>query len=238
MTGERSTSASGDDFAALQNKLGYQFESSALLRAALTHKSHSRQNNERLEFIGDAVLGYLVGVMLYRHDESLAEDALSLMRAKLVRGTTLAEVAREVDLAPQLRLGSGEMKSGGRQRDSILADAFEAVIGAVHEDGGIQACAAVVEHLFATRVAALDPFDLKDAKTRLQELLQGLHLKLPEYTVQDTSGADHQRRYTVLCTVAELDLQIAATDSSRRRAEQAAAARMLLDPGLLDWAHK
>jgi len=232
VTGAPSTNSSGEDFAALQDKLGYHFESSGLLLAALTHKSHSRQNNERLEFIGDAVLGYVVGVMLFRRDETLAEDALSLMRAKLVRGTTLAEIAREIDIASHLRLGSGELKSGGRGRDSILADALEAVVGAVHEDGGIQACRAVVERLFAVRVTALDPLDLKDAKTRLQELLQGLHLQLPQYTVQDITGADHQRRYTVACAVAELELTCSATASSRRAAEQAAAAEMLVHPTL------
>jgi ribonuclease III len=221
------SSSKGSDLAALQRKLGYEFQDPALLQAALTHKSHSRPNNERLEFIGDAVLGYLVGIMLYRHDHSLGEDMLSLMRAKLVRGSTLAEVARDIDLAPHLLLGSGERKSGGRQRSSILADAFEAVIGAVHEDGGIAACSTLVESLFKTRVNQLDPEDLKDAKTRLQELLQGLQLKLPEYAVAQVTGADHQRRYSVSCTIAELDVTVTATASSRRGAEQAAAAEAL-----------
>ena len=123
----------------LQQRLGYQFQNPKLLQQALTHKSYAKENNERLEFVGDAVLGYLVGSLLYRMYSNVQEDSLSLMRAELVRGRTLAVLAKELDLAPLLHLGSGELKSGGRQRDSILANAVEAVIGAVHEDGGIQA---------------------------------------------------------------------------------------------------
>lgn len=219
--------AIGADLSVLQRHIGYKFTSVDLLRTALTHKSFSKQNNERLEFIGDAVLGYVVGLMLYRRDSALAEDALSLMRANLVRGTMLAELAREIDLAPYLRLGSGERKSGGRQRESILADAFEALLGAIHEDGGIEACRAVVERLFGERVAGLSPENLKDAKTQLQEILQGVQMSLPDYVVEEIAGADHQRKYTVACSVAQLDLACTATASSRRGAEQAAAASML-----------
>jgi len=238
VTGEPSTDFRADDFSALEQSIGYRFLNPALLRSALTHKSFSKQNNERLEFVGDAVLGYLVADMLFDRDASLAEDALSLMRARLVRGSTLAEVAREIDLAPHLRLGSGERKSGGRGRASILADAMEAVIGAIHEDGGIEACRAVVDRLFAARVKVLDPEDLKDAKTRLQELLQGMQLELPGYTVEEVGGADHRRQYTVACTVAELDLVCIATASSRRGAEQAAASKMLECPELLAMAKR
>lgn len=220
--------ATGADLAVLQRRIGYQFQSPELLECALTHKSFSRLNNERLEFIGDAVLGYLVGLMLFRSDDTLAEDALSLMRANLVRGTTLAELARDIGLAPHLRLGTGERKSGGRQRDSILADAFEALIGAIHEDGGIQACTDVVEALFRPRLIGLDPENLKDAKTKLQELLQGAQMGLPEYQIVDVSGEDHQRSYTVDCQVTELALTSTASESSRRGAEQSAAAQMLL----------
>lgn len=221
------TKIDSNALAKLQATLGYRFAQPELLLTALTHKSFSKQNNERLEFIGDAVLGYLIGIMLYRLDADLAEDALSLMRAKLVRGSTLAEVAREVNLADCLRLGSGERKSGGRQRDSILADCLEAVVGAVHEDGGIVACQTLVEQLFAARVAQLDPNDLKDAKTRLQEVLQGQRLALPDYAVEAVSGADHQRQYTVVCHVPGLKLRCQATASSRRGAEQAAAEQAL-----------
>ena len=211
----------------LQRRIGYEFHQSVLLTQALTHKSFSKQNNERLEFIGDAVLGYLVGHLLYLTNPDYAEDSLSLMRASLVRGTALAEIARDIDLAPNIRLGSGERKTGGRHRDSILADAFEALVGAIHEDGGIEACRAVVAALFSSRIAELDPENLKDAKTNLQELLQSMQLKVPEYTVVDVSGADHQRLYTVACEVESMTLNISATATSRRSAEQAAAALML-----------
>ena len=138
-------SSKQSDLGRLQQRLGYQFHNPQLLLQALTHKSYAKENNERLEFVGDALLGYLVGSMLYRKYPQVQEDALSLMRAELVRGQTLAILARELDLAPLLRLGSGELKSGGRQRDSILANAVEAVIGATHEDGGIQPCAGLVD---------------------------------------------------------------------------------------------
>jgi len=206
-----------------QARLGYVFKKQDLLLTALTHKSFSKQNNERLEFIGDAVLGYLVGIMLFRSNSALAEDALSLMRAKLVRGSTLAGLARELDLAPLVLLGSGEKKSGGRQRDSILADCLEALIGAVHEDGGIEACQGLVDRLFAQRVHELDPDDLKDAKTMLQEVLQAHRLELPQYTVEDIRGAAHQREFVVSCRVEHLGVCCVAEASSRRAAEQAAA---------------
>ncbi len=212
--------------AELQAKIGYTFADEEWLRKALTHKSHAKQNNERLEFLGDAVLGYLIGGMLFRRDADLREDALSMMRAKIVRGTALAAKARTLDLQQYLLLGSGERKSGGRERDSILADALEAIIGAVHEDGGIEGCRAVVERLFATDVAELDSEDLKDPKTRLQEFLQGTGHALPDYDVAEVSGADHARRYTVICRLAD-GRSASATASSRRRAEQAAAAEIL-----------
>lgn len=229
MTGASSINSSGADLERLQQELGYRFKAPQLLQAALTHKSHSKLNNERLEFIGDAVLGYVVGVMLFRHDDGLSEDLLSLMRAKLVRGSTLAEVAREINLAPHLRLGSGERKSGGRQRDSILADAFEAVIGAIHEDSGIQACTKTVEKLFSQRVRQLDPENLKDAKTRLQEFLQARQCDRPEYSVQAVTGKDHERRYTVACHIKTWDITATAIASSRRNAEQEAAAVALAE---------
>jgi ribonuclease-3 len=211
----------------LQQRLGYQFHNTQLLRLALTHKSYAKQNNERLEFVGDAVLGYLVGSMLYRKYPDVQEDALSLMRAELVRGRTLALLAKELGLAPLLLLGSGELKSGGRERDSILANAVEAIIGATHEDGGIQACVELVDKLYAQRLENLDAQSLKDAKTQLQELLQGQGLELPLYEIQDVSGADHQRQYCVSCSVAALDKKASASASSRRGAEKAAAQLVL-----------
>ena len=153
----------------LQQRLGYQFENLQLLDQALTHKSYAKENNERLEFVGDAVLGYLVGSMLYRKYPQVQEDALSLMRAELVRGQTLAVLAKELDLAPLLRLGSGELKSGGRQRDSILANAVEALIGAIHEDGGIQPCVGLVDMLYAERLENLDAESLKLSLIHISE---------------------------------------------------------------------
>lgn len=220
-------SARQSDIGPLQQRLGYQFHNTQLLRLALTHKSYAKQNNERLEFVGDAVLGYLVGSMLYRKYPDVQEDALSLMRAELVRGRTLALLAKELGLAPLLLLGSGELKSGGRERDSILANAVEAIIGATHEDGGIQACVELVDKLYAQRLENLDAQSLKDAKTQLQELLQGQGLELPVYEIQDVSGADHQRQYCVSCSVAALDKKASASASSRRGAEKAAAQLVL-----------
>tara|TARA_E500000178_G_scaffold6094_1_gene6187 strand:+ start:1963 stop:2820 length:858 start_codon:yes stop_codon:yes gene_type:complete len=219
---------SADNLAALQRSIGYQFSDLSLLQQALTHKSHSKTNNERLEFVGDAVLGYLVGSMLYRNYPHVQEDALSLMRAQLVRGKTLAQVAMRLNLPDYLQLGSGELRSGGRQRASILADALEAVIGAVHEDGGIEQAQQLVQKLFADLTQGLDAESLKDPKTRLQELLQGNGLDLPTYTVEQVSGADHQRQYTVKCEVPSLAVQAVAADSSRRSAEKAAAHEVLI----------
>jgi ribonuclease-3 len=219
---------SADNLTALQRSIGYQFSDLGLLQQALTHKSHSKTNNERLEFVGDAVLGYLVGSMLYRNYPHVQEDALSLMRAQLVRGKTLAQVAMRLNLPDYLQLGSGELRSGGRQRASILADALEAVIGAVHEDGGIEQAQQLVQKLFADLTQGLDAESLKDPKTRLQELLQGNGLDLPTYTVEQVSGADHQRQYTVKCEVPSLAVQAVAADSSRRAAEKAAAHEVLI----------
>lgn len=221
------SSAGPAALARLQDRLGYTFEQPALLQLALTHKSFAKQNNERLEFLGDAVLGYLIAEMLYRHNQQVREDGLSLMRASVVRGSVLAQVARGLDLGPSLRLGSGERKSGGRNRDSILADAMEAILGAMHEDGGIEPCRKVVTDLFAEMIAQLDPDQLKDGKTRLQEHLQALRIGLPDYVVEDVGGAEHKRHYTVSCSVPELELRSEAQGTSRRGAEQAAAATML-----------
>lgn len=222
------TNVSSADLDKLQRKIGYRFENLPLLRQAVTHKSYSKNNNERLEFMGDAVLGYLVGNMLYRLYPDVQEDALSLMRAQLVRGKTLAQVALQIDLPSYLLLGSGELRSGGRQRASILADALEAVIGAVHEDGGIEQAKRLVHQLFHDLTLGLDAESLKDPKTRLQELLQGQGLDLPIYTVEQVSGADHQRQYTVKCETPSLGLMAVAKDSSRRAAEKASAHEVIL----------
>jgi ribonuclease-3 len=221
------TSSADADLDTLQAHLGYTFARTELLKLALTHKSFSKTNNERLEFVGDAVLGYLVGSRLFALYPEVQEDALSLMRAKLVRGKMLAEVARGLNLSAFLRLGSGELKTGGRDRASILADALEAVIGAMHEDGGITPCAEFVDVLFADLMQGLEAEVLKDPKTRLQEYLQAQGLDLPTYEVVDISGADHQRQFTVRCDVPTMQLQATSQASSRRAAEKAAASEVL-----------
>ena len=209
--------------------LGYQFRDDRLLEQALTHKSFARDHNERLEFLGDAVLGYVVADRLYRLRPDEHEDALSLIRASLVRKETLAEVARELDLGSYLRLGIGERKSGGHRRPSLLANALEGVIGAVHLDGGIAAAASLVERLLDSRMEAATADAAKDAKTRLQELLQGANLPLPEYTIEETTGAAHARTFAVMCRVPELDLAVVAQGASRRAAETEAASLMLAE---------
>lgn len=219
--------------AILQNKLQYQFKNPKLLELALTHKSFAKTNNERLEFLGDAILGYVVADILFAREESFGEDEMSLARAHLVRGTTLADLAKELGLGAYLYIGSGELKSGGRERGSILADAMEALVGAIHQDSGIEACRAVVTNLFSSRLAHLDPVQMKDAKTRLQEHLQGLQQPLPRYEVVDVLGADHAREYVVSCTVGD-GPKTQARGSSRRKAEKEAAILMLQKLGAAD----
>lgn len=206
--------------------LGYRFADRSLLVRALTHKSAASDNNERLEFLGDAVLGYLVADML--HSEAQAgEDTMSLMRASLVKRDSLAELAAEVGLGDFIVLGQGEKRSGGHQRASILADAFEAVLGAMHCDGGIEPVRTLIEALVGPRMRALDPDAVKDPKTLLQETLQGGGFSLPNYEVIELAGAEHRRTFTVRCMVAELELVVEAQGQSRRAAEKAAALTML-----------
>lgn len=181
-------------------------------------------NNERLEFLGDALLNAAMAVELFRRRPDAPEGELSRLRAALVRGETLAEIARELGLGEVLRLGEGERKSGGHRRDSILADALEAVIGAVYLDSGFDTARAVVAGLFRARLDELPSADaLKDAKTRLQEYLQGRSASPPDYDVVGTAGADHARRFTVRCRIPGIGLERMATATSRRKAEQGAA---------------
>jgi ribonuclease-3 len=225
-----SNTSTTDDgrLARLEARLNYRFHDRALLEQALTHRSHSRRHNERLEFLGDAVLGYVIADVLYREHPHLAEDALTLLRAELVRGDTLGEIAAGLGLGECLRLGAGERKSGGRQRKSILADAMEAVIGAVSLDGGVDAAHALVKTLFAGQLADVDERPVsKDAKTTLQELLQARALALPHYEVVSTSGSEHRRTFTVSCTVPDLALTTTGEGTSRRAAEKSAAEAMI-----------
>ncbi len=212
----------------LERRLAYQFTDRGLLDQALTHKSHSRLHNERLEFLGDAVLGYVIADILYADPSNGAEDALTITRADLVRGDTLAVLARRLGLGEFLRLGSGERKSGGRDRTSIIADALEAVIGAISLDGGLAAARACIEHLYADELTRLDDRQVsKDAKTRLQERLQAQALALPSYAVVSEEGSDHDRTFTVSCAVPALGLTALGRGRSRRAAEKAAAEALL-----------
>jgi len=209
-------------------RLGYEFRDPALLEAALTHRSAGRRNYERLEFVGDAVLNFAVAALLYRACPDADEGELSRYRATLVSGSSLAEVAAELRLGEQLRLGGGEMKSGGHRRSSILADALEALLGAVYLDGGTGAASTVIEALFADRLGALpQAHELKDPKTRLQEQLQARGLPLPAYAVEAVSGEPHEQWFVARCEVESLDLQALGEGSSRRRAEQEAARQLL-----------
>jgi ribonuclease-3 len=210
------------------SRLGHAFRDAALLEAALTHRSAGRCNYERLEFVGDAVLNFAVAALLYREFPDADEGELSRYRAALVSGSSLAGVAAELDLGRQLRLGSGEMKSGGDRRSSILADSLEALFGAVYVDGGMAAANAVIESLFAGRLGTLPRAqDLKDSKTRLQERLQAQGLPLPAYDLESVSGEPHEQWFVARCAVAALDLEARGEGSSRRRAEQEAARGVL-----------
>jgi ribonuclease III len=213
----------------LQVRLGYAFRQSSLLQQAVTHRSFSADHNERLEFLGDSVLNLSVAHLLYTQLANLPEGDLSRVRANLVKQDTLHQLAKKLDLPAVMRLGEGEMRSGGQNRPSILADALEAIIGAVYLDGGYQDAQALVERLFAQVDIKPDMQAVgKDPKTELQEWLQGRKLALPKYTVVGTSGAAHRQQFEVSCEVTELRQTQQGSGASRRAAEQAAAAAMLL----------
>lgn len=212
----------------MRDALGYECRQTALLEAALTHRSAGGAHNERLEFLGDAVLNCVVATLVFREFAAADEGDLSRFRASLVSGEALAVIAAEIELGDQLRLGSGELKSGGFRRKSILADALEALFGAIYLDGGFDAAAQVIERLFAPRLDRLpSAADLKDPKTRLQERLQAQGLPLPVYVVESVSGEAHNQEFQVACSVAALDLRTIGVGASRRRAEQAAAQSLL-----------
>ena len=212
----------------LQVRLGYAFRQSSLLQQAVTHRSFSADHNERLEFLGDSVLNLSVAHMLYAQLANLPEGDLSRVRANLVKQDTLHQLAKNLDLPAVMRLGEGEMRSGGQNRPSILADALEAIIGAVYLDGGYKDAQALVERLFAQVDIKPDMQAVgKDPKTELQEWLQGRKLALPKYTVVGTSGAAHRQQFEVSCEVTELRQTQQGSGASRRAAEQAAAAAML-----------
>jgi ribonuclease-3 len=212
----------------LRDALDYECRDPALLEAALTHRSAGGPHNERLEFLGDAVLNCAVAMMIFREFAAADEGELSRFRASLVSGEALAVIAAEIQLGDQLRLGSGELKSGGFRRKSILADTLEALFGAIYLDGGYDAAARVIERLFVSRLDRLpSAAELKDPKTRLQELLQSQGLPLPVYVVETVYGEAHNQSFEVSCSVAMLALKAIGKGASRRRAEQAAAGELL-----------
>ena len=217
----------------LKTRLGYQFKDPALLLRALRHRSAGRENNERLEFLGDAVLGFIVADFLTAHFPAASEGELSRIRAALVQQATLAAIARELRLGESLILGPGELKSGGANRDSILADALEALICALYLDGGLDTCRALVQSWFAPRLTEhQQPEAGKDAKTRLQELLQARKLGLPVYEVKEITGREHEQKFVVACRVALLDAPMLGSGNSRKLAEQNAAEAVLASLGL------
>ena len=208
---------------------GYQFQQQQLLQQALTHRSFARSdNNERLEFLGDSVLNLIISNHIYHRFADADEGGLSRIRASLVKQSTLARVARRINLGDAIRLGSGELKSGGFRRASILADALEAAVGAIYLDGGYAAAEAAVLGLYRDELDAIDlRAEFKDPKTRLQEYLQSRQRELPVYAVEQTTGKAHSQVFTVSCTLADLELRETGSGSSRKGAEQQAAQKLL-----------
>jgi ribonuclease-3 len=214
----------------LRARFGYEPRDEELFAAALTHRSAAKAHNERLEFLGDAVLNLVVSEELFRLFPQADEGDLSRLRARLVSGEPLAQIAAGLDLGAVLQLGSGELRSGGFRRQSILADAFEALCGALFLDAGLEQARELIRPLFAPRIAALpEPEALKDAKTRLQEHLQAAGLPLPRYHLERTEGEPHAQTFHVGCEVQSLHLFARGSGTTRRAAEQAAAERVLLE---------
>ncbi|TRX54528.1 ribonuclease III [Thalassomonas sp. M1454] len=212
----------------LTSKLGYQFNDKQLLIQALTHRSAKGANNERLEFLGDSILGYVIARELFDRFPKSSEGELTRMRSSLVRGVTLADIGRDFDLGDYLILGPGELKSGGFRRDSILEDAVEAIIGAIFLDSDMDNCRRLILSWFDARLNKIQPGSAqKDPKTRLQEYLQGRKQPLPVYEVTDTKGQSHNQEFTVSCSVQGLKDVIISKGTSRRKAEQAAAEKVL-----------
>ncbi|GHB65770.1 ribonuclease 3 [Psychrosphaera saromensis] len=215
------------NYSQLAKLLGYQFNDESLLVQALTHRSFKGAHNERLEFVGDALLGMFVAEALYFAFPKATEGELTRMRSQLVKGQTLTEVAKEYDISSWLLLGPGEMKSGGFRRDSILEDAIESIIGAVYLDSDIEQCRTFVLRLLDERLKQVDPSNaLKDPKTQLQEWLQSRKRPLPTYEVAGVSGQAHNQTFKISCTLDNGKL-LSATGTSRRKAEQAAARKAL-----------
>ena len=212
----------------LERAIGHRFAKRELLVQALTHRSHSTPHNERLEFLGDSVLNCSVAALLYRSFPELKEGELSRLRASLVKQGTLAEVAMRIKLGSHIKFGEGELKSGGDRRPSTLADALEAVFGAVYLDAGFDAATNVIESLYQPLLQQIDPTVAgKDPKTELQELLQGRRLDLPRYELRATRGEAHAQQFDVDCLIPDLGISSSGSGASRRIAEQEAARRAL-----------
>lgn len=208
----------------LQTRIDYQFQQLALLQQALTHRSFSAVNNERLEFLGDSVLNFIIAHQLYQFFPHLPEGDLSRLRAKLVKEASLAELSANLHLGDALKLGEGELKSAGWRRPSILADALEAIFGAVYLDGGFAAAEKVVVRLYREKLSTIDPKVIdKDAKSQLQEYLQSKKMELPDYQVVTIEGEAHAQTFTVRCTLHQLNITTTGIGTSRRVAEQQAA---------------
>lgn len=212
----------------LAKKLGYHFQDPSLLIQALTHRSAKGAHNERLEFLGDSILGFVIAETLYDKFPKENEGDLTRMRSSLVKGVTLAQVARGFNLGEYLILGPGELKSGGHRRDSILEDAVEAIIGAIYIDSDMATCKALILSWFSKRLNEIKPGQAqKDPKTRLQEYLQGRRISIPLYEVIETTGQSHNQEFTVRCTTSEISKPVISTGTSRRKAEQSAAEQVL-----------
>ncbi|WP_457665802.1 ribonuclease III [Thiolapillus sp.] len=220
------------DLKRLQRRLGYEFRDESLLRQSLTHRSAGSRNNERLEFLGDAILGFEVAENLCRQHPNASEGELSRARAQLVKRETLAGVARGLELGDYLILGTGELRSGGQSRDSILSDAVEAIIAAVFMDADMEAARALVRRILKDQIATISPeAQPKDSKTQLQEYLQARGKDLPVYEVITVEGSAHEQQFVVECRVESIGLTAQGEGLSRRKAEQLAASRVLAKTG-------
>lgn len=212
----------------LLKKLEYTFSDPSLLDEALTHRSYSSKNNERLEFLGDGILNFVIAHELFKLYPDVQEGDLSRLRANLVNKDSLAEIAGHLKLGEVIKLGSGELKSGGFRRPSILADAVESILGAVYCDGGFEPCRELIIRLYANRLAlSMDLQSLKDPKTQLQELLQSRRFSLPDYQVTKITGQAHAQAFHVRCSIKKMNIEVNGEGKSRRKAEQVAAGRAI-----------
>jgi len=214
----------------LLKKLEYSFNDIELLNEALTHRSYAAKNNERLEFLGDGILNFVIAHELFKQYPDVQEGDLSRLRANLVNKESLAVIAKQLELGDVIRLGSGELKSGGFRRPSILADAVESIFGAVYCDGGFEPCRELIVRLYASRLSSpTDLQSLKDPKTQLQELLQSRRFALPDYQVTNVTGQAHAQIFHVRCNIKPMNIDVSGEGKSRRKAEQVAAEKAITE---------